>query len=200
MATISLSAIRLGAVSAAAADAAFVSYITGTVFPEEGGYSNDPNDSGGETNKGITVAVARECGYTGDMADMTDDEALAIYRAHDWHSPGLDQLALVNLALALALLDLGINVGDATAVKFLQTLLQGLGYYSGRIDGQIGNMSCSGVVSFLQKRGDDGLRVLYCGVHAAAGMRYLDIVSAQPKDEEYIYGWLSARAYPNIVP
>jgi len=60
-------------------------------------------------------------------------------------------------------------------------------------------MSCNGVTAFLQKRGDDGLRVLYCGIHAAAGARYLDIVKAQPKDEEYIYGWLAERAYPKIV-
>ena len=29
----------------------------------EGGYVNDPNDSGGETNYGVTEKVARDNGY-----------------------------------------------------------------------------------------------------------------------------------------
>ena len=46
---------------------------------KEGGYSNNPNDSGGETMWGITAAVAREVGYTGAMKDMTRAQAIAIY-------------------------------------------------------------------------------------------------------------------------
>lgn len=37
----------------------------------EGGYVNNPADPGGETNWGVTVAVARASGYTGAMRDMT---------------------------------------------------------------------------------------------------------------------------------
>jgi lysozyme family protein len=31
----------------------------------EGGYTNNPDDSGGETMWGVTIAVARRNGYTG---------------------------------------------------------------------------------------------------------------------------------------
>ena len=48
--------------------------ITDTItvlIQREGGYTNNPNDKGGETNFGITVAVARAFGYTGPMTSMT---------------------------------------------------------------------------------------------------------------------------------
>jgi lysozyme family protein len=198
MSTISLRTITLGASTEAQATAAFEDYIRTQVFPEEGAYSDDPNDSGGETAWGVDEAEARAVGYKGDMKAMTQADALEIYRHHDWTAPGFDRLALVNLPLALALLDLGINMGDQTVTKFLQTLLQVLGYYGGTIDGFIGPVSTAGVAKFLAARGLDGLRVLYCGVHAAAGMRYVAIVQGQPKNKDFIYGWLSNRAYPAI--
>ena len=45
----------------------------------EGGYSNNPNDPGGETNWGITLAVARANGYVGAMKDMDQSFAKRIY-------------------------------------------------------------------------------------------------------------------------
>jgi len=36
----------------------------------EGGYVNDPVDPGGETNHGVTIAVARESGFRGRMVDL----------------------------------------------------------------------------------------------------------------------------------
>ena len=35
------------------------------VIGHEGGYANDPRDTGGETNWGITKRTARENGYLG---------------------------------------------------------------------------------------------------------------------------------------
>ena len=49
------------------------------VAPVEGGYADDPADLGGKTNLGITEAVARRHGYTGDMRDLTDSLAYHIY-------------------------------------------------------------------------------------------------------------------------
>ncbi|MCP1772876.1 lysozyme family protein [Neisseria perflava] len=45
------------------------------VLGHEGGYVNHPADPGGETNWGVTKAVAREHGYTGSMREMTRNEA-----------------------------------------------------------------------------------------------------------------------------
>ena len=44
--------------------------IIDEIIRKEGGYVNDPADSGGETNWGITVNRARQSGYNGDMRTM----------------------------------------------------------------------------------------------------------------------------------
>jgi lysozyme family protein len=63
-----------------------------TLVRIEGGFVNDPNDAGGETNFGITKAVARANGYSGAMRDMTRGQALAIYRAEYWARPGFQAI------------------------------------------------------------------------------------------------------------
>ncbi len=49
--------------------------IAAGVFAVEGGYSNNPADPGGETNHGVTVAVARSHGYDGPMREMPKETA-----------------------------------------------------------------------------------------------------------------------------
>ena len=53
--------------------------IINEIIRVEGGYVNDPSDSGGETNFGITVAVARANGYVGCMLDLPRSVAFDIY-------------------------------------------------------------------------------------------------------------------------
>ncbi len=62
----------------------------------EGGYSNDPDDPGGETNWGVTLRTARANGYTGNMIDMTPP------------------------ALQYQVLDAAVNHGMGNAVRMLQ--------------------------------------------------------------------------------
>src|SRR3954447_20124487 len=50
------------------------------VLKSEGGYVNHPSDPGGETNYGITIAVARANGYRGPMRALPVEEARRIYR------------------------------------------------------------------------------------------------------------------------
>ena len=52
--------------------------IFNTILGKEGGYVDHPNDKGGPTNWGITQATARAHGYTGDMRNLTREQALAI--------------------------------------------------------------------------------------------------------------------------
>ena len=62
--------------------------ILAAVFAMEGGYVNDPKDPGGETNHGITVAVARDFGYAGPMKAMPQDVAANIYVTNYINKPG----------------------------------------------------------------------------------------------------------------
>lgn len=83
----------------------------------EGGYSNNPADPGGETMYGITVRVARAYGYLGPMRDLPWSTAMNIYRAHYWATVKADQLPE---ALRFHVFDAAVNSGPAQAVKWLQ--------------------------------------------------------------------------------
>ena len=86
----------------------------------EGGYVNNPSDPGGETNWGITKAVAVANGYTGDMRAMPKETAKGIYKKMYWDKLQCDQLPFV---VAFQLFDAGVNHGNSQAVKFLQRAL-----------------------------------------------------------------------------
>lgn len=66
------------------------SYITYCIT--RGGYSDDPSDSGGKTNHGITEKVARQSGYTGDMRDLSLQQAQDIYVNQYIVGPKLDKV------------------------------------------------------------------------------------------------------------
>ena len=82
----------------------------------EGGYSNHPDDPGGETNWGVTIAVARANGYVGDMKDMDQTVAKAIYAKLYW-LPAFDALPY---PVAFQIFDAAVNSGVGQAVRWLQ--------------------------------------------------------------------------------
>lgn len=57
----------------------------------EGGYSNNPKDPGGETMWGVTARVARAAGYMGPMRELPRDTAKAIAKRLYWDPLHLDQ-------------------------------------------------------------------------------------------------------------
>lgn len=86
----------------------------------EGGYVNNPADPGGETNWGITRAVAVDNGYDGSMKLMQKETAKQIYKKMYWGKLQCDQLPFI---VAFQLFDAGVNHGNSQAVKFLQRAL-----------------------------------------------------------------------------
>ncbi|RQS69225.1 hypothetical protein DID96_17805 [Burkholderia sp. Bp8963] len=57
----------------------------------EGGYSNNPRDPGGETMWGVTARVARAAGYTGAMRGLPRDTAKQIAKKLYWDPLHLDE-------------------------------------------------------------------------------------------------------------
>lgn len=86
----------------------------------EGGYVNHPQDPGGETNWGITVAVARENGYQGQMRELPVEIAKAIYRKRFWDAVQADALPA---PLRYPLFDAAVNSGPGQAIRWLQRAL-----------------------------------------------------------------------------
>ncbi|MBC8642141.1 hypothetical protein IAG25_35640 [Caballeronia sp. EK] len=169
------------------------------VIGREGGYSNNPADRGGETIWGVTAATARAFGYTGPMAQMTRDTAIAIYRSRYWTQPRLDQVQAIDGDVAEKLLDIGVNMGPATGVKFLQRALnvlnqQGKAFPDLSVDGGIGAMTIAALQAFIAQRGNDGRRVLLGMIAAQQSVRYVEIAEANPTQETFEYGWQLNRA------
>ena len=160
----------------------------------EQGYSNNPNDSGGETNHGITEAVARAYGYLGPMKEMSAYQAREIYLDRYWREPRFDKVALICAPAAYELFDTGVNMGQAVAARFLQRALNllnrgGAVYPDIAVDGAIGSITLRALAAFLVYRGAAGETVLLRMLNAQQSVRYMEIAERRPKDEEFIYGW-----------
>ena len=86
------------------------------VVREEGGYVNDPNDPGGETNFGISKRQYPAV----DIKNLTPELAKAIYSKDYWTPASCDQLPW---PLSLYVFDSAVNQGVAPACKMLQRAL-----------------------------------------------------------------------------
>ncbi len=90
------------------------------LIDHEGRYSNHPADKGGPTMWGITEAVAREQRYYGNMEDLTQFQAKAIYRQCYWTPLFADQLPA---EVRFDVFDGAVNSGVAQSAKWLQRAL-----------------------------------------------------------------------------
>lgn len=86
------------------------------VLREEGGLVNDPKDPGGLTNFGISKRQFPDV----DVARLTRDGAIAIYRANYWNVCKCDELPW---PLSLFVFDSAVNQGADAAIKMLQRAL-----------------------------------------------------------------------------
>jgi len=77
----------------------------------EGDYSNNPADPGGETMYGITKRVARANGYDGEMRDLPLETAKAIAKKQYWDKMNCDTM---DIHLAFQIFDTVYNGGHPT--------------------------------------------------------------------------------------
>lgn len=172
--------------------------IINDVIRVEGGYSHDKADAGGETMYGITVAVARNHGYTGDMRNLPRQTAYDIYYKSYVVEPGFDLVAKIDPVVAAELVDTGVNMGTTTAAKFLQQSLNALNdggtkYPDLIVDGRLGKASMSALEAFLRQRGTDGRVVLLRALNSLQGARYIALAESRPQNERFVFGWLLNR-------
>ena len=169
-----------------------------TVLHIEGGYSNNPNDAGAATKYGITERVARANGYIGDMRDLSIEQATRIAKSQYWDVLRLDEIADVDESVAAELFDLSYNMGVAIAGDFLQRSLNVLNrgatdYPDMTVDGVVGPVTIAALKSFVKLRGDGGRRVLLRMINCLRGALYISIAEKNPKNETFVYGWISQR-------
>lgn len=127
------------------------------VFNGKTGYVNSKSDSGGETNYGITKAVARECGYKGKMCDLPYETAKQIYYNEYWKKSNASNMP--NFNLAFLLFDFAVNSGVANAAKKLQTAINKVSGSELVIDGIIGQKT----ITAIEKYTDNEFYHFYVG-------------------------------------
>lgn len=167
----------------------------------EGGYADDPMDSGGKTKYGVTEAVARAYGYLGEMRDLPLPIARAIYRERYWDYLRLDEVADLSPTVAAEMFDTAVNCGQATAGKWLQTAInafnqQGSLYADITVDGAVGKMTVAALKSYFRTHarfGKDAEVVLLRALNSQQGAFYLDLAASRQKDERFVFGWLRNR-------
>ncbi|WP_066770130.1 glycoside hydrolase family 108 protein [Sphingobium sp. CCH11-B1] len=166
---------------------------------KEGGYVDHPADRGGKTIWGITEAVARKNGYTGDMRAMPRSTAVAIYRSEYAIKPGFAAVAEIYPRVGEELFDTGVNMGPARPSMWLQEWLNALnqgGKHWPDIaeDGKIGPGTLAALKAYKKARGAEGENRLLAALNASQGERYKQIARSNPSQEAFVYGWLARLA------
>ena len=134
----------------------FTPNIQSYVLASEGGYVNHPRDPGKATNMGITIATLRAWRGTKvtneDVRNLTQAEALAIYKAQYWDTVRAD---LLPLGLDYLTFDYAVNSGPARAIKDLQRTV------GADADGVIGQKTLSKIKEYISKNGMKALLNAY---------------------------------------
>ena len=151
----------------------------------EGGFVNDPLDKGGATNKGVTIATWKRCGYdkdgdgdidVNDLRLISKDDVLnRVLKPHYWDKWKADQIK--SQSVANILVDWVWGSG-ANGRKIPQKLL-GL-----TVDGIVGPKTLAAVNS------SDAL-VLFNTIKAEREAFLWRIVERDPTQKRFIKGWLN---------
>ena len=146
--------------------------IIDVTLKHEGGYVNDPNDLGGETNLGITKRFYPDL----DIKNLTKEEAKDIYRRDYWDKFKVDKMPD---NLKHIYFDMSVNQGKRTAVKILQRATNAKGAKLD-VDGGLGPATIGSIKKYKPELERCRMyRVKY----------YMDLVSRKPEQERFLFGW-----------
>jgi len=138
----------------------------------EGGYSNDPDDFGGETKYGISHRAYPHL----NIKALTLEQAQDIYYADYWLGNRSDELPII---IAVLLFDFSINSGKLRAVKELQKCVNRTTEENLLVDGINGDVTISAVKKCDSK--------LLAYMYIQARIRFLSGL----KNDKFFKGWIS---------
>ncbi len=173
----------------------------------EGGWANNPADSGGMTYKGIAynfnpgwpgwLLVSGANKKHGGNAKLINAElavnqnlqnsVLQFYKQNYWDVNHLDQV--INQRIASELYDTGVNMGVGTAAQFVQRSLnllnnRGRLYPDIDVDGKIGPVTLDLINSH-----PNPTHLLIC-LNGFQFMRYADNAEKKESQEQFMNSWL----------
>lgn len=144
----------------------------------EGGFVNDPNDSGGATNKGVTLATFRrykgESATVDDLKAITDEEWTNIYKTMYWDKFKADEIKSQTVA------NLCVDwfwMSGTKAIKYVQRLV------GATEDGIVGKQT----LARLNAKGDG----LVLPIYNYRKDFYHRIVASRPNQKRFLRGWIN---------
>ena len=141
------------------------------VLEHEGGYVDDPTDSGGETKYGISKkAYPNE-----DIKGLTVERAKELYKRDYW-----DRFKVDNLPdrIRHIYFDMCVNMGGGRATKILQEACNSKNSYKIDVDGGIGKNTIKASANLEDFR-----------LRAYRVMFYAELVMKKPEQERFWVGW-----------
>ena len=159
----------------------------------EGGYVNDKDDKGGETNYGITTATLESAKAKGwipsniSIRNLKLSHAKTIYKNGYWNAIKADDLPY---PLDLIMFDMAVNHGVNTAIKLLQKTLNSMLDFDLAVDGIIGPKTMAAV----EKLTNTGhLRCLCAYILLNRVELYTSIIQGNKTQEKFFKGWITNR-------
>lgn len=144
----------------------------------EGGFTNDPDDKGGPTNKGITLATFRSVygrnKTVEDLKRMTDAQWEHIFRTRFWDRWHADQIKDINVAFLLVQWVWG---SGAYGIRIPQRIL------GVEVDGVVGPMTLAAVNA---RNGRD----LFDLLKKEKAAYFERICINTPTNRKFLMGWL----------
>lgn len=168
------------------------SKVSGVIILHEGGYVNDPDDKGGETNMGVTLDTWKafapgDLGIQATSAtlkQMTKQQAEVIYYNHYWEPKGFCKLE--NTKIALMIYDWTITSG--LAVKQIRKLLNA--EYDSKLS--INNHMDDDMIHCINNVDDQGQLLTRIADVRKDYYRSLTVTDGKPNNQvKFLAGWLS---------
>jgi len=158
------------------------------IIEEEGGYVDHPNDRGGATKYGITIATLSR--YKGRKVTksyvraITKDLAKEIYIRNYLSAPRIDTLpdSIVHFVF-----DCSINHGPRRAVKFVQQVCDRAGFGPVSLDGVVGPQTRHAAEMAEKEMGGWFLAALV----EERKMFFRAIVDRDPSQKVFLDGWIA---------
>ena len=154
------------------------------ILQYEGGFVNDPNDRGGATNMGVTLATWQKVGYDkdgdgdidiDDIRLLSAEDAIIVLKLNYWNRWKADQI--LNQSIAEILVDWVWGSGK-WGIVIPQRLL------NVKDDGIVGSTTIQAVNSVDQKS-------FHTSVFKARGIFILDLVKNHPEQKKFLNGWMN---------
>lgn len=156
----------------------------------EGSYSNDPDDLGGETYKGIARKAHPSWAGWMIIDQSKKDKIIPVNLVNNVAlQQSVEQFYLVNFWLLLkaelianqttadSIFDFAVNAGIKTSVQLIQSIV------GAKTDGIIGNQT-------LHKLNSVDFGYFQSAFSVGKISHYIAIIQKRPANKKYLYGWI----------